>query len=471
MKSFCARTPAWAELAPFEKMTAGAMTCVCIVGAAVLVTGVAPLAMGWVFLVAVTQAFAFVVSSHLKAKHRGLGRIGFHVGIVACFVMMPLFSSGKIAFAADDLHRDLGATILLVVVGFEGAYWTVLRGMVIPATRGARSRSYLWVAVIGVCGGIAYIGIRAIALHVSAWDVFYSLRGEVAAAELSPWSTYALVVAGGIVFLGACAAGAFLSGKSGNPLENGLCWSLLGGMAAFGFRQGSRAAFLYSCIPLASTAWFFASRGERRSRRWAVGGAGVVLVMLAWGVISSARGGDIRDFTLSWEGARPDRHAEGAFDIYSTALVIVEAFPAQFPYQYGRSLIPLILGWVPRTVWPSKPYPFSLYYNWANWETLDRRAASIAVGIPGEAYGNFGILGGLIWGALFGFGAKVLDRYVSRLSDKNPFKLQVAGVGAVWLALLVRGGVPEMFYMGVVMIGGPVLLGRESRTRKEMRGQ
>lgn len=466
MSSLRARSPGWAELAPFERITAGALISLCILEAAVFLTGLAPLPLRWLFPVAMTQAFAFVISSHRMPGHRGLARVGFHAGIVACFVLTPLLSPDTIVVGSDNLHRDLGATILLVVAGFEAAYWFLLRAAVFPVVPEPSSRPYLSIALLGVCGAIAYIGLRATALNVSPLDVLYSLRGELAAAELTPWINYALVAAGAIVFLGASAAGALACSRQGRPVAKAFCWCLLAAMSLFGFRQGSRAAFLFSCIPLGSTVWFLASRWRRQYHRWVFFLAGAVLVTLAWTIISSARGGDIRDFALTWEGARPARNAGEAFDIYSTALVIVEAFPAHFPFQHGRSLIPVFLGWVPRTVWPSKPYPFSLYYNWANWETLDRRAASIAVGIPGEAYGNFGIPGGLIWGALAGAGAKALDRYVSRLSHTNPFRLQVAGVAVVWTALLVRGGVPEMFYMGLVIIAGPLFLSMASRTRK-----
>jgi hypothetical protein len=138
--------------------------------------------------------------------------------------------------------------------------------------------------------------------------------------------------------------------------------------------------------------------------------------------------------------------------------MVVEGFPKQIPYESGKSLVPLVLGWVPRTLWPDKPYPFSLHANTLRGESLEFRAASIAVGLSGEGYGNFGLAGALFWGALMGLACRWGDDRVGRLSESNPLRLQLGAMGGIWAAMIVRGGVPEMFYMGLSVIMYPVLL-------------
>lgn len=128
---------------------------------------------------------------------------------------------------------------------------------------------------------------------------------------------------------------------------------------------------------------------------------------------------------------------------------MVQAFPELIPYQRGLSLVPLALGWVPRAVWPGKPYPFSLYMNFLNGETVENRAASIAVGLPGEGYGNFGMVGVFLWAALMGFACRRGDDYIGGFHPAHPLRLQIGGMAGIWAGLIVRGGVPEMFYMGL----------------------
>jgi hypothetical protein len=182
------------------------------------------------------------------------------------------------------------------------------------------------------------------------------------------------------------------------------------------------------------------------------------VVILVWGAMSAMRGDDLRNYEGGWEQMAPTLHTQGAFDIYSPMAKIVEVFPDEIPYEHGRSLVPLALGWVPRPFWREKPYPFSLYANTINGETLEMRSASIAVGLPGEGYGNFGLLGGAIWGALLGFASRWGDDRIARVDERNPLRLELAVIGGIWTAMMVRGGVPEMFYMGLVIIAFPGML-------------
>jgi hypothetical protein len=52
------------------------------------------------------------------------------------------------------------------------------------------------------------------------------------------------------------------------------------------------------------------------------------------------------------------------------------------------------------------------------------------------------------------------DTYIACLTECQCFKLLLALLGGVWAAMIVRGGIPEMFYMGVFIILSQILLAK-----------
>jgi hypothetical protein len=62
-------------------------------------------------------------------------------------------------------------------------------------------------------------------------------------------------------------------------------------------------------------------------------------------------------------------------------------------------------------------------------------------------------MGGFLWGALMGLACGFADYRLSNIRPGHPLALGMRGMMAVWAALLVRGGTPEMFYMGLFPIG------------------
>jgi hypothetical protein len=282
-----------------------------------------------------------------------------------------------------------------------------------------------------------------------------------------------VLTAGG--FLAATAASLWLILR---PRRGALiafvCWSAIATCAVTGFLSGSRAVFFYAVVPLGATGWILLGRRFNNAIRWAWAGTALALLLSVWGAMSAMRGGDIRafEYLAREEELSFQSHARGAFDIYSQMSVVVQGFPEVFPYQHGRSLLPLVFGWVPRQLWPDKPYPFSNYMSFLNGDDLESRTASIAVGIPGEGYGNFGVFGAFLWAALMGWACRRGDDYIATFHPSHPLRLQIGGMAAIWAAMIVRGGVPEMFYMGLGAILLPWLLakylfGNASRNAQE----
>jgi len=414
-------------------------------------------------------------------------RIGFHVGMFAYFLSYPILSPESVnPRISVDVHNLLGMILLFTVIGFEAAYWLKVppRKPKLEAhaqfiLKPDRQRLLLIFGALGIVAWFATVWDYAQAAGVSIVDTVLTMRGAVEGAPEDVITSlgYLSYVFGAGVFVAATAALLLLTAsKRISNLVAGICWLALLFCASVGFLRGSRAVFLYSFAPLAATCWIKLSKLRTgKSTRWLWIAAAGVLVVIVWGAMSAMRGADIRKYKGGWEGVAPMSHAQGAFDIYSTTAKIVASFPDEIPYEYGKSLVPLVLGWVPRPLWTNKPYPFSLYANIINGETLEARAASLAVGLPGEGYGNFGLLGAFLWGALMGLACRWGDDRIARMNPSNPLRLQLAVTGAIWAAMIVRGGVPEMFYMGLNVIMFPIAIAcfmfrseKSARTRQVM---
>jgi hypothetical protein len=295
-------------------------------------------------------------------------------------------------------------------------------------------------------------------------DVLLTMRATVEGANneratflSGPLVILQRVLDGGVVLAATAASVLLTTGARRSRLNGLICWVMLLMAAAWGFLSGSRAIFFYAICPVVATSWLALARSRvQRSVRWMWIGLAGILLITSWGAMTALRGADIRKYERGWEAMVPTVHAKGTLDIYSDMAVVIQSFPALLPYQKGASLVPLALGWVPRAVWPDKPYPFTLFMNFLNGETLETRTMSIAVGLAGEGYGNFGLLGVVLWVILMGVGCRRGDDYFGNFHQAHPLRLQLAAMAGVWAALIVRGGVPEMFYMGLTLVLCPL---------------
>ncbi len=400
-------------------------------------------------------------------------RAGFHIGLFAFFLSFPILSPDELdPNIGDDIHWTIGWVLLLSIVGFEAAYSVRKRerGRKVNADRApialalsaSAQRWLLAVVCIGTAAWLVTVLDYSWSANVPVAAVLLTMRAPVEGAienASNDFGVASYVLGMGITTAGVAASLLITSLKSPSYGVKAVSWASLLLCATVGFLRGSRAVFFYSFAPLAVTCWMmFSGRRFARAFRWAWIGAASAVLIVVWGAMSAMRGADIRAYEGGWDNISPAIHVHGAFDIYSALAGIVKAFPEQIEFQYGASLVPLVLGWTPRAIWPEKPYPFSLYANIIKGETLEVRTASIAVGLPGEGYGNFGLAGACLWGALMGLACRKGDDYIGRLHGRNPLSLHLAGFGGIWAAMIVRGGVPEMFYMGLNVIAMPVLL-------------
>jgi hypothetical protein len=411
------------------------------------------------------------VGGHRDVAASGM-RCGAHIGVFVFFILYPLADPSSGLGRQGGIAATVGWMIVLTVLGFELGYWA-LRGRPVRSVPDGNHAfepspgvhrallAVVWAGIVAWTIPLAdYMASTGVPLDVALFTMRAPAEGEpleyrrVLEGEL----VVLRALFGNGLLLAATAAAAIVAASGRRrPLDALVAWSALWLSAAVGFLSGSRSLFLYAFAPLAVAGWHRMPSRSRLARVVWLATAAVLLVV-SWAVMSAVRGGDIRRYAGGFSDIASERHARGALDVYTQLGVVVEGFPARIPFQRGASLAPLMLGWVPRAVWPDKPYPFSLLINVLNGESLERRAASIAVGLPGEGYGNFGLPGVLLWSVLLGLAARRGDDWIGALHPGHVVRAVLAAMGAIWTAMLVRGGVPEMFYQGLAVVLMPFVL-------------
>ncbi|HEV7747321.1 MAG TPA: O-antigen polymerase [Pyrinomonadaceae bacterium] len=447
-----------------ERVTALLFAAVIVfsIGRWLLIGGTMPLL--WPISIAtVSAAVLFIPFRSQLGPH--FMRVGFYVGMFAFFLSYPILSPDEVnPNISSETHSILGWALFLTVVGFELTYRLLARlkdkRLPMAAIKISRpQRSWLLAFVfLGMACWFFSVWDYANALNAPFSSVLLTMRGVVEGSQPAGQNYLAIVLGAGI-FLAATAAALLLS-SDGLPKRAAIfCWPVIVACAAVGFLGGSRAGFLYSFVPLAVVGWKKLSKLPFSFVVRALGAlCAFASVVVIWSAMSAMRGADIRDYEGGIDDISPVMYAQGALDIYSMTAEVVDTFPAKIPYVQGESLLPLVFGLVPRPLWPDKPYPFGLYMNIVNGESLQARSASLAVGLTGEGYGNFGLFGACLWGAMLGLGCRFGDRYLARFDDKSPMRSLLGLMAAVWVSMIVRGGVPEMFYMGLQVIALPLAL-------------
>ncbi|MBI5510224.1 MAG: hypothetical protein HY903_15820 [Deltaproteobacteria bacterium] len=417
---------------------------------------------GYVILTALLSVIALLLIGRRRDPVMTAARSGFHGGMFGFFLSMPILSMSGAEMSLSEATVDtVGWSLVLTVIGFEAGYWTRR-----PTAHRDDAEHCLFVLTyrqrrwlfnlmwIGVALWVFVLLDYAVAADVPLLSVMLTMRGEVEGARPGAepaLNTYIAGLLGSATYMSTACASALLTipGPTSRSTR-ALAWTTLGLCAFAGWLRGSRAMFFYAFAPILTTEWpRLASTSMSRATRILVVAVALSVLALAWGGQSAMRGADIRKYEAGADGIGVDSYTQGALDIFAELGPIVEAFPALFPYQYGKSLIPLFLGWVPRPLWPGKPYSFSMFANFIKGETLEQRSASIAVGLTGEGYGQGGLIGVLVWGVLFGLACRWVDERLGRMPRHHPLRLQLAGICGIWAAMIVRGSPPEMFYMGL----------------------
>jgi hypothetical protein len=95
----------------------------------------------------------------------------------------------------------------------------------------------------------------------------------------------------------------------------------------------------------------------------------------------------------------------GRFMGFDPLVYAVRDTPAVMDYQYGRTMLSMLVGWIPQKLWPNKPiYAFGRAFPQIYFRQ-DENCSTVGPTILGEAYINFHVFGiifvSLISGILF----------------------------------------------------------------------
>jgi hypothetical protein len=422
-------------------------------------------------LTALVSAVSIIVLDLRQRYGTTYMRLGFHVGILVFLTGVPILSPETIGNVDEQVRFIAGITLVLCVIGFELAYWYIRTFAGTPRPQPEFvlvPKNYTWMTrllFLGLMASAIFFAYAVASSGRSLFTMLFALRGQVEIdvneAVILPDETsnqLALILSYGR-YLAAAAACVLLIAR--NPsrfhINRLVCGFALVLCAFVGLNSGgggSRGSFMLSAVPLLTTIWMATGKHPQVKQL-----RPLFVVLLALGLLfgfqyltAFREQGKTQEVETHFDRVDlADPRLVSAFSIYIDYETIVAGFPEKAPFQNGASLVPLAVGWVPRRLWPDKPYPFTSVAN----QIMGRRLqeVTIAASLPGEGYGNFGVAGGLVWGALLGIACAFADYRLSNIRPGHPLSLAMRGMMAVWAALLVRGGTSEMFYMGLFPVG------------------
>ena len=133
----------------------------------------------------------------------------------------------------------------------------------------------------------------------------------------------------------------------------------------------------------------------------------------------------------------------GSMDFF---LLIKDTIPGQHPYMSGRTMIPIVLAFVPRALWPGKPLPFGRYV----WSDLIGESTLNGVGptFIGEAYANAGWLGIGVFSVGLGAFLALVERWIAQRPVPDERIALKASILFWWSVMLVRGDMHTCIVFG-----------------------
>jgi hypothetical protein len=100
--------------------------------------------------------------------------------------------------------------------------------------------------------------------------------------------------------------------------------------------------------------------------------------------------------------------------------VTMKKVPEKFPFAYGETIWQSVAASVvPRFLWPDKP-EVGGKYNLKRFWGFDISGYSMNIGPLGEAYGNFGVFGGIIYMFFYGLIFNVILSWILKIAEKRP---------------------------------------------------
>lgn len=201
-------------------------------------------------------------------------------------------------------------------------------------------------------------------------------------------------------------AAAILIGRSSTWLRRMFSAGLLAYLIARAFHDGSRLKLVEVLLPVAAaTYWVCAVTVRRKLVVWMLPMA--LIIGFLWSA-AAVQGRDAGRFR--WSDAFTAQYT--GFEMFRELLFLQREVRAHSPWQWGYTYYVQAVNPVPRILWPGKPVGDAglqlahLQKAVVNGEPM----LTIAPGVIGEMYWNFGITGIVVLSALFGVACCWWDR-------------------------------------------------------------
>lgn len=288
----------------------------------------------------------------------------------------------------------------------------------------------------------------AILQGASPFEVLTSFYTSTGMAQVPALVAYFLTGMTKIPFI-AIILGRVWFHTSGNPIVRNLWRVLFITQLALTFGSGVRSGllFLVACFVLADV-YVMTVLGLRQTTFERVRQRTSYLVMfgvLVFGItfLTAFRSvrfqsvGHILDAAKSvFAGGHGGAAAEAAQQEINQAVGFVVDYYGRHPTN-GRGLYAQVTNVVPRVLWPGKPVGFGKQLAYDMMGTPYEDPLSLAAGIGGEAFYNFGWLGAMVFPAIFGMVGAVF--YKKTITSPDPGKVACILIYIAWGTGICRG--------------------------------
>ena len=152
-----------------------------------------------------------------------------------------------------------------------------------------------------------------------------------------------------------------------------------------------------------------------RSIFWAIGGIFAISLLLYLGATRSERvrgSGELKSSkTFSIENFQSFGGAVASGYVIFGKVLYDYQNGSEFGFQYGKTYIPGLIFWIPRSIWPSKPITGGGIATFI-WYNTTEAPSNVSPSPIGEAYINFGFLGAIFIPFLAGWFVRGFNNYL-----------------------------------------------------------
>lgn len=121
------------------------------------------------------------------------------------------------------------------------------------------------------------------------------------------------------------------------------------------------------------------------------------------------------------------------------------------PHLYGVSSSFLLFFWIPRVIWPDKPNMLGYWLIRESNATGFSEFHSVSYGFAGDAYADFGYVGGIIFSLLFGGFLFFLERINNKVS-RSPFNIMFIAISFPFTFFALRSfQTASMSFIGMIL--------------------